>query len=447
MSGYLSSPALSENHLAFVCEDALWIVERGGKVARRLTSGAEIVRNPCFSADGTQFLFESVFEGIHQIYTVAVAGGVPSRVTHAAVPCFIVGCRQGGGLVYRSSKSSPLPAYSQLYEDPLTGAESSVLPVGRAVWIDFCDSDPHRVVLGLNQVDNARWKNYRGGTAGDVWTGDLAQGYFQRLFPQYQPGHPDASGGNPVLPTWCGDRIYFLDDRDGCSNLWSCSLNGEDFHKHTQHADYYLRRLRRFGSTLVYQCGAELYQFDTESQAESKIELQTHVGGAHLQRKFITIEDSRQFATLRGDHKRLAVCARGKLLHGHPWGGAVLQPGEIEGVRYRLPTWLEGVEGEQRPLLVVSDAGGEEALELYEEDSCEPLFRYSVPGVRRYEGLLANPRRPGVVVSDVGGRLIWVDFSDLENITHKELDRARTMRIADATWSGDGRWLARACRE
>ena len=109
MSGYLSSPALSRDHLAFVCEDALWIAEPNGGVARRLTSGAETVRNPCFSSDGSKLLFESDFEGVHQIYSLPVEGGVPSRVTHAAVPCFVVGFRPGGGLIFRSSKSSPLP--------------------------------------------------------------------------------------------------------------------------------------------------------------------------------------------------------------------------------------------------------------------------------------------------------------------------------------------------
>ncbi len=57
------------------------------------------------------------------------------------------------------------------------------------------------MVLGRNATDPARWKRYRGGTAGEVWIDTHANAEFERL------PLPD---GNPTWPMWIGERIYFL---------------------------------------------------------------------------------------------------------------------------------------------------------------------------------------------------------------------------------------------
>ena len=63
-----------------------------------------------------------------------------------------------------------------------------------------------RLAIGRNNDDPARWKRYKGGTAGDLWVDARNTGIFTRLV---------TLAGNPVWPMWAGERIYFLSDHEG----------------------------------------------------------------------------------------------------------------------------------------------------------------------------------------------------------------------------------------
>ena len=59
MTGYYRFPTASAEHLAFVWEDALWVQDRGGGPARRLTAGSEQIHEPCISPDGQSIRLRS----------------------------------------------------------------------------------------------------------------------------------------------------------------------------------------------------------------------------------------------------------------------------------------------------------------------------------------------------------------------------------------------------
>src|SRR5205085_4202071 len=65
-------------------------------------------------------------------------------------------------------------------------------------------------VIGRNTADPARWKRYRGGTAGSVWVDAAGGGEFKRL----------ALAGNVTSPMWLGNHIWFLGDHEGGGNLY-----------------------------------------------------------------------------------------------------------------------------------------------------------------------------------------------------------------------------------
>ena len=73
---------------------------------------------------------------------------------------------------------------------------------------------------------------------------------------------PEAIDGNLASPMWVGERIYFLWDDEGIGDLYSCSLDGDDIARHTDHDGYYARQASSDGHRIVYQVAARLWLYD-----------------------------------------------------------------------------------------------------------------------------------------------------------------------------------------
>ncbi len=428
MSLYLRFPALSDRHIAFVAEDDLWVAPAEGGDARRLTSGFGRVEHPAFSPDGSLIAFQSNAEGPVEVFVCPVTGGVPQRVTYEADASTVIGFRSDDTIVYGSGRGGALRSDRHLYTIRIDGTGCTRIPVGRAMHISFDETtDGDRVVLGLNATDSARWKRYRGGTAGDVWIGSLREQQFSRLI---------EVDGNPVLPTFCGDRVYVIDDSDGYGNLWSCTSDGNDLTQHTRHRDFYARHLKRHGATLVYQHGGRIRRYDTRSGQDSLVELNAAPSGTQLQRKFVDPHTQLQHLALSPDGKHLAAVVRGKCVTAAAWGGAVRRVGEASGVRYREAVWITG--GEE--IAVMSDAGGEEGIELHDVATGECRRRFVLPGSKRLKALYACPARRAVAATDVSGKLFYADVDNPDAAS--VLADPRTGPIHDVAFSPDGAWLA-----
>src|SRR3712207_5174392 len=74
--GLMQQPAVSRTHLAFVYDGQVWVVPRGGKTARRVTSSKGRKFDPRFSPDGKRLAFSSgEYANALNLYTVPVSGG------------------------------------------------------------------------------------------------------------------------------------------------------------------------------------------------------------------------------------------------------------------------------------------------------------------------------------------------------------------------------------
>ncbi|GIW01856.1 S41 family peptidase [Roseiflexus sp.] len=444
--GYYRWPTIHNDTVVFVCEDDLWTVPASGGVARRLTANPGSVQSPALSPDGALLAFVGRDEGPGEVFVMPAEGGEARRLTFLGATMRVCGWgRNGREILFASSASLPFSRMALLYAIRADGGEPRLLPTGPAVTISYGPTGG--AVIGRNESDPARWKRYRGGRTGDVWIDPDGTGEWRRLI---------ALPGNIAIPLWVGERIYFVSDHEGVGNLYSCLPTGDDLQRHTWHREYYARFPSTDGRRIVYHAGADLYLFDPATNTSRRIEVELRSPRTQRKRRFVDPARFLQSVALHPEGHSLAAIVRGKPFTFGNWEGAVLQHGDPGAVRYRLADWLP----DGRRIVVVSDAVGEETLEIHSvafsnggqraaaSDAATvdaALSPFDAPvrleglDIGRPMALAVSPKAPLVAVANNRNELLLVDLTER---TVRLLDRSRYDSMPGIAWSPDGRWLA-----
>ncbi len=422
--GYYRSPSIAGDIVALVSEDDIWLVDRRGGNARRLTAGFGAAVRPWLSPDGRYLAYTGKEEGDTEIYIMPGEGGEARRLTYWGANSVVAGYSPEGDVVVASNYGTPFRPWFELYTIDPEGGEPRKLPYGPAQSIGFGPSGG--IVLGRYTSDPALWKRYRGGTAGQLWIDAHGSGTFL----QY-----DGVRGNFASPMWIGSRIYFISDHEGYGNLYSMMPNGDDLRRHTDHETYYARNAKTDGRRIVYHAGANLYVFDPTLGESTKIEVTYRSQRAQREPIYPNAEQYVTDATANRDGSRVAITTRGKLFHLGPWAGPVYSLGAQDGVRYRLSRWLPDDSG----LITISDDGGEEVLEVHSIDHEDPPIRFVGVALGHVETMEVSP--DGAFAALTNERMeLWL--ADLKALTTKRVDASSQGRITSLSWSPDSRWIA-----
>ena len=428
MSGYYRSPTICQDTIVFVCEDDLWTVPVEGGVARRLTSNLGLAGSPRLSPDCELLAFSGREEGPSEVYIMPALGGEAKRLTYQGSNVSIVGWDTDGEHILYSSGAG-LAFDPWIWKVHSEGGEPQRLPYGPANHIDF--SDDGGVVLGRLTREPARWKRYRGGTAGQLWIDIEGDGQFQPLNPV---------DSNFTTPMWIGERIYFISDHEGVGNIYSCLPTGEDMQRHTHQDTYYCRLAQTDDKRIVYHAGADLFVYDIENDTENRVDVDFRSPRIQRQRKFVHASAYLQEFTPTPDGHALGITVRGKLFTMANWEGAVLQHSERDGIRYRLTQWLN----DGKRLVTLSDAEGEEALEIHTRDSTADIVRLDALDIGHARELSVSPQtdngeNDSILLVNHRFELLHID---LETHELRILDKGHYHSIRGAAWSPDGKWCA-----
>jgi tricorn protease len=79
--GFYRHAAIHGDTIVFSAEGDLWTVPVTGGTAQRLTTHPGIENHPVISPDGRTVAFTARYEGPTEVYTMPLAGGVPTRRT------------------------------------------------------------------------------------------------------------------------------------------------------------------------------------------------------------------------------------------------------------------------------------------------------------------------------------------------------------------------------
>lgn len=424
-SGYYRFPTICDSRVVFVCEDDLWTVPVTGGTVVRLTSNLGEVSHPLLSPDGSLLAFVGREEGHPEVYVTSSNGGVAKRLTFLGADTIVVGWSpDSSAILFASNTAQPFHRIYNLYRISPEGGLPERLPWGLVNHVSYGGNGG--VVIGRNTSDIARWKRYRGGTTGVIWIDPDGTGNFHQLLDL---------PGNLTAPMWVGERIYFISDHEQIGNLYSCLLNGEDVQKHTHHQEYYVRNATTDGKLIVYHAGGELFCFHPGLNQNQAIPVEFCSPQVQRQRKFVDCRNYLESYHLHPDGHSTVVTARGKSFWFGNWSGAVTQIGEPDGVRYRCTCWLNNGQG----FVTISDAGGEEAIEIHSCEPHQPPQRLSGLDLGRTVMMEVSPTADMVALSNHRQELIVVDLTTKQS---RILDRSAYSRIGGFSWSPDGKWLA-----
>ena len=427
--GYQRFATVHGETLVFVCEDDLWSVARSGGVARRLTTSSGEVTLPRLSPNGSQLAFVAREEGNPEVYVMPAGGGIARRLTFlGSDACSVVGWSPDGTEVFFCSDAgSPFARETHAFAVAISGGAARPLQLGHAT--AFARHADGRFVIGRNNADPARWKRYRGGTAGDLWIDTENTGHFTRLI---------TLPGNPVWPMWVGDRVAFLSDHEGVGNIYSVRPDGSDLRRHTHETEYFVRFPSTDGTTIAYTVGATIALLDPATDTIVRPAIDTPSSVPQLSRRFIEIDDGLEHFAPSPDGTALALVSRGRPFTMALWEDAVSSHGVGSAARYRAAEWLH----DGKRFVCVSDESGAERLEVRDAASeGVPLSMVSAD-IGRVVELAVSPTADVVAIANHRHELILVDLGDGRART---IDTSPASQMHDLAFSPDGRWLAYSC--
>lgn len=422
--GYYRYPSVRGDKVVFTSEGDLWSAPLSGGQAMRLTSHPANETGPKISPDGRWIAFTADYEGQGNAYVIPIDGGEPRRLTFA--PNTIVsGWSPDSSAVLFRTRPTGRDSEEFLYSIALAGGEPERLPLGTASVVSY-SPDGKKAVFN-RWLFNLAWRNYRGGTATQMWVADLGAGSFRRLAP--------VEGVN-ANPMWIGDRIYFAAYRGGTMNLCSVTPDGGDLRQHTNFTDYDVRMPETDGKTVVFAKGADLWAFDVAKGEARKIEVAL---SSDRLRALPRAEDAAKTIdgyALDKEGKRLAVSSRGQIWTTSVRPGSFAFPAASDPrARERGPVFSP----DGRTLVGISDATGEQELTVFSAAGT-PSAR---PLTHRNKGWIFEPVYSGdgkhVAYADLTMSLFVVNPASGEATT---VDTSEAEEIREYAFSPDGKLLA-----
>lgn len=425
------SGGMAESRLIFVAEGDLWTVAATGGTATRLTTHAGEETSPMVTADGSLIAFVGQYEGPSEIYTMPLAGGLPTRRTFdGAVGRGLgtSGWTGDGKLVYSTNAYSTVPD-AQLFTLDLASGARRAVELHQAADGSF-DGEGNLFFTRL-PFQGSHTKRYKGGTAQQIWKWD-GKGEATPLTKDYD--------GTSKRPMVYKSRVYFATDRDGTMNLWSMDAQGKDLKQHTKHSGWDIIGPSMTGPLVAYQVGADLWVYDVERASETKVSISLGTDLDHTREKWIR-RPSEWITSVEPSPNadRAVITARGQVFVAPAKQGRLVEVSQLNGSRCRSATFLN-----DDTLLVLTDKqGGKTPSEV-------ELWTAPANGVGEAVQLTtdADVLRWGMVVSPDGKWIAHYDKNqklyvyDVEKKANRKIDESKVDDFQGMVWSPDSRWLA-----
>lgn len=343
--GYYRTPAINQNTVVFTAEGDLWKFDIATGTSARLTTNQGVETNPVISPDGKQLVFSGQYEGVTELYTMDLNGGVPKRLTYDFDGYYVQaqGFTKEGKIIYRTSKYNKLPDPQLVLLDPAT-LTRDVIPLAQASYGNYDDAG----ILYFTRLPNqgSKTKRYKGGFIEQIWKFDGKQEA------KCLTGDFDGTSTSPML---YNNRVYFLTDRDGTMNIWSMDKDGKDLKQQTFSKGWDIQSPSIWQSKIVYQKGADIWLYDIATNQEKLLDINLLSDFDQRKPKWIKSPvNSISAGDISPNGNYAAIISRGRLFVSPAKSDRWVEVTRKSGIRFKQVHFIN-----EKSLAVLSDESGE----------------------------------------------------------------------------------------
>ena len=433
----LRFPDVSEAHIVFSYASDLWLVEKTGGVATRLTTQDGEESNPKFSPGGQTISFTAPYaDGNEDVYTMSIFGSVPKRLTYHPAYDYVLDWHPADNtILFRSDRESERARYSQLFTISADGGMPEKLPLPYGEMATYSPDGGTLLFSYLkdfqNQPDLNReaFKRYIGGRAPDIWSYNFASGNSDRMTSHERPDS---------APMWSENGIYFLSEReDNRSNIFhKDSING-GVTQITQFTEDDITRPSLGPKDIVFEFGGGLARLDLASGDVFPVNIQLSADLYSIGETSLPVSEYITHGDITPDGQKIVFVTRGDAISLDPETGVfkTLSGGSHYATRYPV------LSSDGKKLAYINDETGE--YQLYIMDV---VTRKKRQLTNMADGFLFKPN-----MSPDGKYIIFINVTQSVYLVNTETGRSTeidkdmwrdfySMEDFHLSWSKDSRW-------
>ncbi|HEY5441589.1 MAG TPA: PDZ domain-containing protein [Gemmatimonadaceae bacterium] len=426
----LRTPTVSERHIAFAYANNIWVVERAGGNARRLTSFQGETQNPKLSPDGRSIAFSAEYGGNTDVYVVPVEGGQPKRLTWHPGPDLVQGWTPDGKtIVFSSTRATQAPSGApRFWTVSVDGGPEQAMPMPRA-YQGKISPDGKRVAYRMNNSWDEERRNYRGGQNRPIWVADLAT--LDLVSPPWQ----DSKDMDPV---WVGETVFFISDRDGVANVWSWDTRSKLLKQMTKFTGFDVKSLDAGGNSVVFEQAGYVHALDPVSGREQIVNITAAGDFPWMMPQWKDVGNRMANLALSPTGRRAAVEARGEIFTIPAEKGDVRNITNSSGSAEIWPTWSP----DGRQIAYFGDRSGEYKLYIAGQDGLAPPREITLPEPSRPYTPAWSPDGKRIAFHDTHFRLWLVDVASGKASVADTDPFFKGERSIIPVWSPDSRYVA-----
>ncbi|MBN2732700.1 MAG: PD40 domain-containing protein [Balneolaceae bacterium] len=422
-------PDISNNQIVFAYGNDLWVVSSDGGEAERLTSFQGSETHPNFSPDGSMVAFTGQYDGNTDVYIVPTEGGEPKRLTWHPDNDVVRGWSPDGQyVIFESSRTGAPVSVGKFWKVTREGTFPEALPIPRGHRGDYSPDGNYFAYQQVDQSDE-EWRNYRGGQNRPIWVMDMSDYTIDKL---------PWDGSNDQNPSWMGDKIYFMSDRDYAMNVYSYDRASNELQQLTHHSEYDVKELSAGDGMLVYENGGSIYKLNPENGRPEKVSITVNGDFPWARPHWEEVGDRITNAELSPTGVRAVVQARGEIFTIPTDKGDYRNLTNSSGAADRHPSWSP--DGQH--IAWFSDKSGEYQLMIGSQDGMDKPRAINIPNPTFFYRTAWSPDSEKILFTDEGLNLYYVDVAsgDLTRIDNDTY--AHPQRTLDPEWSPDSKWIA-----